>query len=153
LRYRMQLSIQVDDNGQPGQTVLSLDQPTVALAGKALSLNYAPASATTDQAALLAAIANTVDSFNDLPEGLPAYLIEYPLRVMLRLHLIQNWYAMSDRGLEDALYEITSLRQFAGLNLLDAMPDETTILNFRRLLETHALGPAILATVNEVLRA
>jgi transposase, IS5 family len=77
----------------------------------------------------------------------------YPLRVMLRLHLIQNWYAMSDRGLEDALYEITSLRQFAGLNLLDAMPDETTILNFRRLLETHALGPAILATVNEVLRA
>jgi hypothetical protein len=75
LRYRMQLSIQVDDNGQPGQTVLSLDQPTVALAGKALSLNYAPESAT-DQAELLAAIPNTVTSFNDLPEGLPAYLIE-----------------------------------------------------------------------------
>lgn len=76
----------------------------------------------------------------------------YPLAVMLRAHLIQNWYAFSDRGLEDALYEITSLRQFAQLSQLGAIPDETTILNFRRLLESHQLGAQILETVNSVLR-
>ena len=41
----------------------------------------------------------------------------YPLRVMLRIHLMQHWYGLSDPAMEDALYEITSMRQFAGLSL------------------------------------
>ena len=77
----------------------------------------------------------------------------YPYAVMLRIHLLQNWYNFSDRAMEDALYEIASLRSFARLNQLEAMPDETTILNFRRLLEAHDLGKAIFEAVNAQLRA
>ena len=54
-----------------------------------------------------------------------------PLERMLRIYFMQQWYAMSDPGMEDALYEIESMRRFAGLKLVeDAIPDETTILNF-----------------------
>jgi len=76
----------------------------------------------------------------------------YPLTMMLRIHLLQNWYNFSDRAMEDALYEIASLRQFAQLNQLQAMPDATTILNFRRFLEEHKLGKAIFEAVNAQLR-
>jgi IS5 family transposase len=72
----------------------------------------------------------------------------YPLAVMLRVHLMQNWFGLSDPGMEEALYEVASMRQFAGLSLLKAIPDETTILNFRHLLEEHELGAEILARVN-----
>jgi IS5 family transposase len=59
---------------------------------------------------------------------------------MLRIYFMQQWYALSDPAMEDALYEIESMRCFARLDLTDdAMPDETTILNFRHLLERHAL--------------
>jgi IS5 family transposase len=72
-----------------------------------------------------------------------------PAATMLRIHFMQQWYAVSDPGLEDALYEIESMRRFAGLELNeDAIPDETTILKFRRFLEKHDLGTAILAEVN-----
>ena len=60
---------------------------------------------------------------------------------MLRVHLLQNWFGYSDPAMEEALYETTILRQFAGLNL-ERIPDETTILNFRRLLEKHERRPA-----------
>jgi len=59
--------------------------------------------------------------------GRPAY----PLMAMLRVHLLQNWFGYSDPAMEEALYETTILRQFAGLNL-ERIPDETTILNFLR---------------------
>ncbi len=73
----------------------------------------------------------------------------YALKTMLRIHLMQNWFGYSDPAMEEALYEVAPLRRFAGLSLArGSVPDETTILNFRRLLETHALAPAILATVN-----
>ena len=49
----------------------------------------------------------------------------------LRVQLMQNWFALSDPAMEEALYEIASLRNFAGLKLSEAIPDETTILNFR----------------------
>jgi hypothetical protein len=66
---------------------------------------------------------------------------------MLRIHFLQQWYALSDPAMEDALYEIESMRRFIGLELnVDAIPDETTILNFRRFLERHALAPKILET-------
>jgi transposase, IS5 family len=73
---------------------------------------------------------------------------------MLRIHFLQQWYALSDPAMEDALYEIESMRRFAGLELnVDPIPDETTILKFRRFLEKHALAPKILETVNAHLAA
>ena len=78
--------------------------------------------------------------------GRPAY----PLMAMLRVHLIQNWFGYSDPAMEESLYETTILRQFAGLHL-DRIPDETTILNFRRLLEKHELAGGILQVINGYL--
>ena len=76
----------------------------------------------------------------------------YPLKAMLRIHLLQNWYSYSDPAMEEALYEVTPLRRFAGLSLTrGGIPDETTILNFRRLLENNNLAPALLAAVNQHL--
>jgi IS5 family transposase len=72
----------------------------------------------------------------------------YPLATMLRVHLMQNWFALSDPAMEEALYEIASLRNFAGLDLRKAIPDETTILNFRHLLEEYDLAEDILKQVN-----
>lgn len=72
----------------------------------------------------------------------------YPLATMLRIHLLQQWYGMSDPAMEEALYEIAPLRQFARLSLLDAIPDETTLLNFRHLLERHGLAAKMLTAVN-----
>nr|ANC68231.1 TnpA2 [Pseudomonas oleovorans] len=78
--------------------------------------------------------------------GRPAY----PLMAMLRVHLMQNWFGYSDPAMEEALYETTILRQFAGLSL-ERIPDETTILNFRRLLEKHELAAGILGMINGYL--
>ena len=64
----------------------------------------------------------------------------YPLESILRVHLMQNWFALSDPAMEEALYEIASLRHFAGLKLSESIPDETTILNFRHLLEANDLA-------------
>ena len=57
----------------------------------------------------------------------------YPLSVMLRVHCVQLFYNLSDPGMEDLLYEVESVRRFVGLRLTEALPDETTILNFRHL--------------------
>ena len=72
----------------------------------------------------------------------------YPLETMLRVHLMQNWFALSDPAMEEALYEIASLRAFAQLSLGEPIPDETTILNFRHLLEANDLAEDILKAVN-----
>ena len=71
----------------------------------------------------------------------------YALGSMLRVHLMQNWFALSDPAMEEALYEITSLRTFAGLGL-EAIPDETTILNFRHMLEASDLAEDLFKQVN-----
>jgi transposase, IS5 family len=74
------------------------------------------------------------------------------LERMLRLYFLQQWFNLSDPGLEDALYESPVLRVFAGIDLgREPAPDETTILNFRHLLEKHDLGRAMLNVVNEYL--
>lgn len=75
----------------------------------------------------------------------------YPLSTMLRVHCLQLFYNLSDPAMEDALYEIESMRRFAGLRLSDRLPDETTILNFRHFLERHGLGKTIFDTVNQHL--
>ena len=75
----------------------------------------------------------------------------YALETMLRVHLMQNWFALSDPAMEEALYEIASLRSFARLSLHEPIPDETTILNFRHLLEANDLAEDILKAVNALL--
>ena len=77
----------------------------------------------------------------------------YPLPVMLRIHCVQLCYNLSDPGMEDLLYESESVRRFAGLRLSDALPDETTILNFRHLLEEHSLGQGLLEEINAHLES
>ena len=73
----------------------------------------------------------------------------YRLEVMLRIYLLQQWYQLSDPGAEEALYDIQSMRAFCGLELgHDAIPDETTILNFRHLLERHDLTTALFEAVS-----
>lgn len=75
----------------------------------------------------------------------------YPLSVMLRVHCMQLFYNLSDPAMEDSLYEIESMRRFAGLSLSGPIPDETTILNFRHLLERQKLGEALFKEVNRYL--
>jgi transposase, IS5 family len=75
----------------------------------------------------------------------------YALESMLRVHLMQNWFALSDPAMEEALYEIASLRSFARLSLNEPIPDETTILNFRHLLEANDLAEDIFRAVNALL--
>ena len=65
------------------------------------------------------------------------------LSTMLRTHCVQLFYNLSDPGMEDMLYEVESVRRFAGLKLSGPLPDETTILNFRHLLEKHELGAVL----------
>ena len=63
---------------------------------------------------------------------------------MLRLHFLAQWYALADEALEDALYDSQALRNFAGIDLgSEAVPDATTLLGFRHLLERHDLGRRI----------
>lgn len=74
------------------------------------------------------------------------------LERMLRLHLLQHWFNLSDPAAEEALYESLSMRRFVGIDLgREAVPDETTILNFRHLLERHNLGKALFDRVNDYL--
>ncbi len=75
----------------------------------------------------------------------------YPLSVMLRVHVMQLLYNLSDPAMEDALYEIESMRRFAGLRLSDNLPDETTILNFRHFLERHKFGHRLFDTIQSHL--
>ena len=78
----------------------------------------------------------------------------YPLAVLLRIHLLQQWYSLSDPAMEEALIEVPTMRRFAGIDLIsDRIPDETTILTFRHLLEKHDLGEQIFETVKAYLRA
>jgi IS5 family transposase len=75
----------------------------------------------------------------------------YPLATMLRVYLMQNWFSLSDPAMEDALYDMPALRTFAGLSSVSAIPDETTILNFRHLIEEYELAPEIFACVSRHL--
>ncbi len=75
----------------------------------------------------------------------------YPLSVMLRVHCVQLFYNLSDPAMEDMLYEIESVRRFVGLRLSGPLPDETTILKFRHLLEKHNLGTKLFEAINQHL--
>ena len=75
----------------------------------------------------------------------------YALAVMLRVHIVQLCYNLSDPAMEDLLYEAESVRRFAGLRLTEALPDESTILHFRHLLERHQLGQGLFAEIKDHL--
>ena len=77
----------------------------------------------------------------------------YPLSIMLRVHCMQLFYNLSDPMMEDSLYEIESMRRFAGIQHPDPIPDETTILKFRHLLEKHQLGACIFELINQHLES
>ena len=76
------------------------------------------------------------------------------LERMLRMYFVQHWFNLADEACEEALLDSTALRQFVGIDLgRERVPDGTTLLKFRRLLETHALGEALFAKVGEVLQS
>lgn len=73
--------------------------------------------------------------------------------LMLRIYCLQQWFALSDPGTEEAIYDRNSFQRFLGPDLLaDDAPDETTILHFRHLMEKHQLGPKIFAAIGQNLQ-
>jgi len=75
------------------------------------------------------------------------------LERMLRLYFVQQWYGLADELLEDTVYDSQALRRFVGIDLgRESVPDATTVLKFRRLLEANALTAVILETINDHLR-
>ncbi|SEK13854.1 Transposase domain [Paraburkholderia diazotrophica] len=76
----------------------------------------------------------------------------FPIATMLQIHFMQQWFGLSDPAMEEALYDVPLYREFAGLDGgMVRLPDESTILRFRHLLETHGLAAQMLALVNEIL--
>jgi IS5 family transposase len=76
------------------------------------------------------------------------------LERMLRMYFVQHWFNLADAACEDALLDSTALRRFVGIDLgRERVPDATTLLKFRRLLEKHKLGEALFARIGEVLQA
>lgn len=74
------------------------------------------------------------------------------LERMLRIHFLQQWYALSDPAMEEALYDSVAMRRFVGIDLgREAAPDETTICKFRHLLEKHGLAEQLFEAVNQYL--
>ncbi|TAM11529.1 MAG: IS5 family transposase [Nevskiaceae bacterium] len=75
------------------------------------------------------------------------------LERMLRIHFLQQWYALSDPAVEEALYDSVAMRRFVGIDLgREAAPDETTVCKFRHLLEKHGLADRLFAAVSEHLK-
>ena len=76
------------------------------------------------------------------------------LERMLRMYFVQHWFNLADEACEEALLDSTALRRFVGIDLgRERVPDGTTLLRFRRLLEMHQLGEKLFATVGQVLQA
>lgn len=76
------------------------------------------------------------------------------LEMMLRIHFLQHWFNLSDPAMEEALYDSRAMRRFVGIDLGEApVPDETTILKFRHLLEAHNLGERLFELIAEYLQA
>lgn len=76
------------------------------------------------------------------------------LQRMLRMYFVQHWFNLADEACEEALLDSTALRRFVGIDLgRERVPDGTTLLKFRRLLEKHKLGEQLFATVGQVLQS
>ncbi|NUZ09149.1 IS5 family transposase [Piscinibacter koreensis] len=78
----------------------------------------------------------------------------FGIATMLRIHYLQQWFGLSDPAMEEALHDVPLYREFAKLDGVAArLPDETTILRFRHLLERHNLAVDMLRVVNDILQA
>ena len=77
----------------------------------------------------------------------------FSVQTMLRIHFMQQWFTLSDPAMEEALHDTPLLREFAALSWDTRLPDESTILRFRHLLEKHKLARQMLELVNDRLRA
>ena len=77
----------------------------------------------------------------------------FDLALMLRIHCLQQWFGLSDLGTEEALFETSFYRDFAGISGTQRIPDRVSILRFRHLLEEHELSPKILQVINAKLAA
>ncbi len=74
-----------------------------------------------------------------------------PVEMMLRMYLLQAWFSLSDEGVEDAIYDSYAMRRFMGLDFaVEQVPDATTLLHFRHLLEKHSMGEKLLAAQGEI---
>ena len=74
-----------------------------------------------------------------------------PIETMLRMYLLQVWFSLSDEGVEDAVYDSYAMRRFLGLDFaVEQVPDATTLLHFRHLLEKHELGEKLFAAQNQI---
>ena len=77
----------------------------------------------------------------------------YPVLMLLRIHVLQQWFSLSDEGVEDALHDVQVYRAFAGIDLgATRFPDATTVVRFQRST-AHGLATGVLATINAVLEA
>ena len=75
------------------------------------------------------------------------------LERMLRIHFLQHWFNLSDPAVEEALYDSRAMRRFVGIDLgREPAPDETTVCNFRHLLEAHNLGDQLFVLINAYLQ-
>lgn len=95
-------------------------------------------------AALVALIQPHARGAHQALGGRPPFAIE----TMLRIHCLQLWWNLSDPAMEEELHERPLYRRFVGLDGAARLPDETTVLRFRHLLEKHQLAPQVLATIN-----
>ena len=76
----------------------------------------------------------------------------FPVEVMLRIHLLQQWITLSDSLMEEMMIDTPCFRRFAGIDMIEGrIPDETTILNFRDLLEEHQIAEQVLESVKQSL--
>ena len=75
----------------------------------------------------------------------------FSLQTMLRIHFMQQWFTLSDPGMEEAFFDTPLYREFAQLQEFGRLPDESTILRFRRRLEKHQLAQQIFSVVNDIL--
>jgi IS5 family transposase len=74
-----------------------------------------------------------------------------PVETMLRMYLLQVWFSLSDEGVEDTIYDSYAMRRFMRLDFaVEQVPDATTLLHFRHLLEEHKLGEKLLAAQSEI---
>jgi IS5 family transposase len=96
-------------------------------------------------------LCNVIKPFYPKPKG--AGRPPVGLERMLRIHFLQHWFSLSDPAVEEALYDSRAMRRFVGIDLgCEPAPDETTVCNFRHLLETHNLGDQLFALINAYLQ-
>lgn len=106
-----------------------------------------------DQVVPWAALCALIEPFYPKPRADGGGRPVVGLERMLRIHFLQQWYALSDPAVEEALYDSAAMRRFVGIDLgRESAPDETTVCKFRHLLEKHGLAERVFEAVSQHLR-